>query len=80
MAYLGFEITGANKKKLPVFPIDHFLYTLSYKPILSVIQRSKRKLFKGATKLNFYGFLNPQSLTLNPLQNPEGTYGLQATI
>ena len=36
-AYLGFEIAGANKKNSPVFLIDRFLYTVSYKPILSVI-------------------------------------------
>ena len=36
--YLGFEITGANKKKSRVFLIDRFLYTaVSYKPMLSVI-------------------------------------------
>ena len=33
-AYLGFEIAGANLKIL-VFLIDRFLYTVSYKPILS---------------------------------------------
>ena len=33
--YLGFEIKGANKKNSPVSLIDHFLYTVSYKPILS---------------------------------------------
>jgi hypothetical protein len=36
-AYLGFEIAGANKTISPVFLIDRFLYTVSYKPILSVI-------------------------------------------
>ena len=41
MAYLRFEITGANKKISPVFLIDHFLYTFSYKPILSVINLIK---------------------------------------
>ena len=35
--YLGFEITGANKKVSPVFLIDHFLCAVSYKPILTVI-------------------------------------------
>ena len=60
-----------------MFPIDHFLYTVSYKPILSVIQGRNRKLFKGATKLKFYGFLNHQSLT--PSETPRGhmAYELQ---
>ena len=40
-AYLGFEIAGANKKNSPVFLIDRFLYTVSYKPILSVIDLIK---------------------------------------
>ena len=34
VAYLRFEITGANKKKLPVFLIDRFLWTVSYTPFL----------------------------------------------
>ena len=37
VAYLRFEITGANLKFSPVFLIDRFLYTVSYKPILSAI-------------------------------------------
>ena len=41
MAYLGFEIAGANKKISPVFLIDRFLYTVSYIPILSVINLIK---------------------------------------
>ena len=47
MAYLGFEIAGANKKFSrcvlgdPFF-IDRFLYTVSYKPILSVIDLIRR--------------------------------------
>ena len=36
-AYFGFEIADANKNIAPVFLIDRFLYTVSYKPILSVI-------------------------------------------
>ena len=36
-AYLGFKISGANLKISPVFLIVRFLYTISYKPILSVI-------------------------------------------
>jgi hypothetical protein len=39
-AYLGFGIAGA-KKNSPVFLIDHFLYTVSTKPILSVINLIK---------------------------------------
>ena len=41
VAYLGFEIAGANKKNSPVFLKDRFLYTVSYKPILSVIDLDK---------------------------------------
>ena len=37
VAYLRFEITGANLENSTVFLIDRFLYTVSYKPILSVI-------------------------------------------
>ena len=37
VAYLEFEITGANKNISPVFLIDRFLYNVSYKPILSVL-------------------------------------------
>ena len=36
VAYLGFEIAGANKKFHRCF-LDRFLYTVSYKLILSVI-------------------------------------------
>ena len=41
VAYLGFEITGANLTFSPVFLIDRFLYAVSYKPILSVIDLIK---------------------------------------
>ena len=41
MAYLRFEITGANWKISPVFLKDRFLYTVSYKPTLSVINLIK---------------------------------------
>ena len=37
VAYLGFEISDANETISPVFLIDYFLYTVSYKLILSVI-------------------------------------------
>ena len=64
-----------------MFLIDHFLYTVSYKPILSVIQGRNLELFKAATKFNFYGFFNPQSLTLSPppSETPRGpmAYELQ---
>ena len=36
-AYLEFEIAGANKQISPVFLVHCFLYTISYKPILSVM-------------------------------------------
>ena len=47
--YLGFEIACANKKISPAFPIDHFLYTVSYKPILMPCPFTGPKMFWAGT-------------------------------